>query len=900
MDLSAGNLRLQFHTWTGMRLEVRGVPVIRESHAYIVTPGWTRVALNTQQSSAIVTRESATAGTAVYETKEALVAFRFVVSPDDTFQVTTTYAAKTDDPLEIEYGAAKLNANILQGAKFSAQTVSGRVTGEVPVAPRGNGIVVNRLAPQLSAITFETRIGRISATVQGADDSASNMLLFDARGESSEWAEKNPVFWMGLNSPLGKVSRTPRTCTVTWSFEVRERNPIEALPAVSRSVPGEALRVPYAPDLPVIPRPKHFAPTATRLRLDGGAAIVIPDHPSEEAKQAARQLQSDFKGIWGIPAGIHRQKPPARFRGAVVWLGLPKQIAAAEIPSQAEGYWLGVRGREVFILGADPRGVYYGAQTLRQLVRVDEQGVYIRGVTVKDWPSLRVRGVHWYGGPQSFAFHRRMMDRIVGPFKMNTMVYEASDTEWESQPKIWNPSVTASKAEVRRTVNYARSHFLEPIPLIQSLGHLRWLFRNDQNLDIVSDPRNPYAYDPTNPRTYDVILPIFQEAIDLFNPRYFHIGHDEVDTTGQFPREGVSESATDLLIADTKRLHGWLKERGVRTMMAGDMLLHYPDEASDAGNATMAEARIRRNALPKDIIITDWHYVAGPDYPSVKILQNTGFDVIGFTWHNPANIQNYSRVLEREKALGLIQSTWAGYVMTPEIVKGPEFRQFVAYLLAAEFAWTGGHPGLSGLGYVPDDAFLAAWDRKPVDRKSYAGFTLDLAGVRNARPWEWLPASDGEERSGDFPAGKKVHEGVTFDLSGPAWLSGALNPERTWPGSLEIPVDGAPLSELHFVWGTTFTAATNEPVARLKVLYTNGHTEEVSIVYGSQIRAFNDPRTSGQLSTVWKGQGPHGQPASARRWTWRNPRPEVSIRSVELVSLDTEAAPVLLAVTGIR
>src|SRR5690606_652680 len=108
-------------------------------------------------------------------------------------------------------------------------------------------------------------------------------------------------------------------------------------------------------------------------------------------------------------------------------------------------------------------------------------------------------------------------------------------------------------------------YFVDLIPLIQSLGHSEWIFTNGHNLDIAEDPDMPYAYSPTNPRTYDFIFSVYQEALDFFQPKGFHIGHDEVTMRGRFPYRSRESgmSATDLILMDTIKLNDWFRERGV-------------------------------------------------------------------------------------------------------------------------------------------------------------------------------------------------------------------------------------------------------------------------------------------------------------------------------------------------
>ncbi|HEY3411937.1 MAG TPA: glycoside hydrolase family 20 zincin-like fold domain-containing protein [Armatimonadota bacterium] len=916
-DLSAGHLRFSLSKSSGMELTVRGVPFIRESTFYIVKPGWTGAYLNQDKDDPEVTTSSegrTKVATATFDKLNAYAKYRFEVRPDDTFKVTLTFASKGPESV-VEYDAGYLNANILQGAKFTAETVKGKVSGVVPLFAKSADQVESKLAPNMSHAVFETAFGRIEMTVEGTSDITKSLTLFDARKGGQDWARKNPIFWLGIGVPAPALPPGEHTITITWKFgEPAQRTVVASAAGKAKVVPVKVAQSPFVVETPVIPRPKEMKPgkaLAPFRVMPGKTRILISDTASEEEIQGARELVAEFKEFWSVPVRIEKVNV-ATWSGETDNDAIELFLGSALLPpprsgevervrhiretlSHPESYFMGSQLGGVAVLGGDPHGVYYGVQTLKQLIRVDAKGVYIKPVEISDWPSLSMRGVHWFGGPDAWPFHKKMIDRVLSAFKMNTMVFQCDYTQWATQPKIWSSERSSTKADVKKAVDYARAHFIEPIPLVNTLGHSEWLFWNNQNLDICADPSKPFAYDPENPKTYEIVMPIMQEAVDLFQPKYFHIGHDEVTMSGQFPKAGSKKTAGELILADTNKMHDWLAAKGIKTMMWGDMLLH-ETEVTDAGLApTKADAVARRAGVPKDTIIADWHYQGSdPAFPSVAILQKDGFQVLGTTWYDWGNIQNFSRVLNKEKSLGFLQSTWAGYNMFPDIVKGDSFNQFVAYLLGAEYAWNGGKPNVADLGYRPDDAFLAVWDRRPVSMVKRAGFTVDFG----------VPSSESRVPSTIPELGTRKSEpmalsGITFRQSTPIWLDGALNPPGEWPKSVTITLNRK-AADLHFLWGATFAAAKDTPVATLKVTYTDGATVQAPIAYGRQIFAFTDAQAGPQTTTAWTGTTPRGQSASVRRWMWTNPNPAKAIKSVTLSSAQSEAAPVLLGLTGIE
>jgi hexosaminidase len=274
----------------------------------------------------------------------------------------------------------------------------------------------------------------------------------------------------------------------------------------------------------------------------------------------------------------------------------------------------------------------------------------------------------------------------------------------------------------------------------------------------------------------------------------------------------------------------------------------------------------------------------------VDVWQKEGFQVIGTSWYDWGNVQKFAKVLTDRKAMGLLQSTWAGWAMSVPLVSTGAYNQFVAYLLAAEEAWNGGVP-VESLGYNPDDAFRQMWDRKPIDPNVYPGFSVGL-GPGNAGWWSWMPRTS----SGEGPSGALASGGVAFEVGGPIVLNSRLLPGR--PAAVSVTLDRA-ASELQFLWAATHIAADGDLVATLRVTYADGTVEEAPLTYGNQFFAFTDTRGGASVTTAWRGKTPDGRPAVIRRWAWVNERPDATIASVSLISAGAESAPVLLGVTGV-
>ena len=95
-----------------------------------------------------------------------------------------------------------------------------------------------------------------------------------------------------------------------------------------------------------------------------------------------------------------------------------------KVPTQDESYYLEVNSRGITLVGADSVGLYYGLQSLRQLL-ASNQVPYCK---ITDYPSVGLRGVveGFYGNPYSHS-DRIEQFKFYGRIKLNTYIYGPKD-----------------------------------------------------------------------------------------------------------------------------------------------------------------------------------------------------------------------------------------------------------------------------------------------------------------------------------------------------------------------------------------------------------------------------------------------------------------------------------------
>ncbi|MCS6920293.1 MAG: beta-N-acetylhexosaminidase, partial [Fimbriimonadales bacterium] len=636
----------------------------------------------------------------------------------------------------------------------------------------------------------------------------------------------------------------------------------------------------------LIPPPKILwrdAGEPFRLPAERTAAILIE---SDEYRPAADALARELQR-YGINSAVRVAPPEA---GAIFLGGSPALQRRHPVPDQQGAYYLEVDSSGVKVVGRLPEGAFHGVQTLMQLLQPTLGALQAAPLRIIDYPHLKWRGVHLFGSTQA-GFLPRLIENVIAHVKFNHLVIECGYGQWESIRDAW-VDISAPKDLLREAVQVSRRNLLEPIPLIQSLGHMYWVFRNDANKQLAEDPDTPWAIAPRNPATRPFLQRLYDEVFEVFQPRYFHAGLDEVTLRGRFPNrpESVGASVAELFTEHTEWVHGELKRRGIEKMlMWGDVLLA-PGEANDGGAhaKSPAEANFTRERLSKlkDLVICDWHYTpAEPEqYISLPTLQNAGFsEIIATTWYNPRNIATFAKAARQRRIAGLLQSTWAGYSLNERTLQGLELRQFVAYVIAGAYAWDTDLPMPEQLPYDFERLFIERYYREPISLSAQAGFVVDLSRAYN------YDLTQLSTLFAQLPSGEARLSGHRFTLSSARGLMLA-----SYLAPSELPKEATlmlnrPVRTLYLLHTTGWQTESGKEVGRMVVQYADGTQAEQSVIYGVHLRAWNDPLYALQGLPLWRARDDSGNRATLRLLQWNNPRPEASIRSIEFRAADPVA-----------
>lgn len=674
--------------------------------------------------------------------------------------------------------------------------------------------------------------------------------------------------------------------------------------------------------------------------------IIVGDNATEEDLFAARELNEELRARYGTPLDVVRAGDIADPAGHIV---IGERGSSAHLDrlglsgvQQPEGYTLRVTRANIVITGADRRGTFNGVQTLRQLLRPAPSGAgqrpggvlaVVREVTIRDWPDHAVRAVHVLLDSASGEFHSALIERVLAPYKFNTLIVEAEDVQWESGRPFWTPDPRgATKAQIQKVLEVARQHHIQIIPLIATLGHSEWVFaglrdealcaqlayipkrlRDAGNTQVTCDRARgvyPAVYDPERtvslngaPATLNeaLIFPILREALALFRPTYVHLGHDEVRGPSGLRYD------MDLYLRDVITLSRFLRASGARPMVWGDVLWERRTEA--AADPLFQE-------LPRDLAIVHWKYEDVREYPELAYFRRAGFPVLGATWYRQHNNYWFSRAAKTADAIGMVRTTWTGHFQNQGALTRA-YQQLYTYLSAAAYFWTVDRPAPDR---APKEAELArrfadAWTAGARASSPISGALVDLAGVATQRHVDddgagWLgKGPDYDLRA--VPAGRPRFGGVLFEVLDPrrnkgksiVMLKGERDVAAAMPERVTIPWRGRTgcVVFLH----TALDRAINfgDVIGRYAVTLTGGRREVIDLRYGQNIGSWLWDAERGIASieqeVAWSGSTRAGNDVHLQMLRWANPSPQTPLESIELSSTDGRASPVVFAITAL-
>lgn len=478
----------------------------------------------------------------------------------------------------------------------------------------------------------------------------------------------------------------------------------------------------------IIPRPKSLKEMAGEFKINKHTAMIIP-----EGDTLVGEIAVDFAARLKKCAGID-----IKVRSSPSTETIPNSIIFKKSEGMAhEEYILHVTPQNIVITATTPNGMYYGIQTIHQLLPAQIYGeTKARGLKwevpcceIRDAPMFPYRGlmldVGRYFMPKELVM--KFID-VMSMHKQNFFHWHLTEDQgWRIEIKKY-PRLTEigavrkespigetkegdgiphggfyTQEDVKEVVEYARKRYVTVVPEIELPGHATAAIAAYPELSCFPD--REYEVATTWGIKKDVFCPsattfrfledVFTELFDLFPSPYYHVGGDEC------PRDRWKESPycqdlmkilgieneDELQTFFVQRMAKFLKEKGNKTVIGWDEII---DGGAVPGTIVMSyRGRVPGiRAVHKSmytVMATIWwnyldYYQEDPDTEELCMFPFLPLEKVYHYFPVPDTIpQQYHRYF-----IGQQGNLWTEYIATP---RRAEYMAFPRAVAMSEVAW---------------------------------------------------------------------------------------------------------------------------------------------------------------------------------------------------------------------
>ncbi len=362
--------------------------------------------------------------------------------------------------------------------------------------------------------------------------------------------------------------------------------------------------------LHVIPYPQKVELGGADFILQNKLTIVLDKNATKVDRKTAELLTTELAEKWGITASLSDAQGVSSI--LLTRSNVPKAITD-------QGYIINTNAGVLTIQAKDEDGLFYGVQTLLQIIKKSRGETFVPGMRITDWPDVKIRAVHYdTKHHQDKASYVKSFIRDMAKYKINMLVWEWEDKlAYKSHPEIGAPGAFTIE-EMQEFTRYAREHHIELTPLVQGLGHVSFILKWPKYKDLREVADSDWEFCPAKEGTYDLLFALWDEAIEATpGSKYIHIGSDETFELGlctdcQAKAEDVGNSGLYHIFAEKAAEH--LKKR--RKIMLWERPMGWSENRSPIMNMEP----------DMNLVLTESYNYETPDFKYAKEAKDMGFE----------------------------------------------------------------------------------------------------------------------------------------------------------------------------------------------------------------------------------------------------------------------------------
>lgn len=344
--------------------------------------------------------------------------------------------------------------------------------------------------------------------------------------------------------------------------------------------------------------------------------------------------------------------------------GIPLYITVDQ--NGSEEYRLRIDEKGIVIRAGSEAGAFYAIQTLKQIIANGS----IPYLEIYDKPDFEYRGFYHditRGKIPTVETMKQLIDQMAY-YKLNSLqLYVEHVYEFEECRELNETCGYYTKAEMQELDQYCKERFIDFIPSLSTFGHLCELLELDQykHLRVLKDfvpcenrwheRMAHHTLNPLLPESEALVKSLIDQYVPAFTSETFNICCDETfDLT-------LLDSDMDtgkLYVEFSRKIIDYVKSKGKKVMMWGDVLLEYPECIKD---------------MPDDVLYLNWDYAVNTPEEKVRKFSESGRRQIvcpgTSSWSRlcenvAVEEQNISRMAEfgfKYGAMGVLNTNWGDW-----------------------------------------------------------------------------------------------------------------------------------------------------------------------------------------------------------------------------------------------
>jgi hexosaminidase len=286
----------------------------------------------------------------------------------------------------------------------------------------------------------------------------------------------------------------------------------------------------FARGYDVIPLPQQVELKGGDFEFGGGWRLDLGSGVKADGV-AVESLKEGLSSRDGIALEVGK-----RGRGKTIELTIrPGSVRIGEATDrnrsalEEQAYRLDLGANGIRITANATAGLFYGVETLVQLVKARQNKLWLPEAEITDWPDLELRNIYWDDN-----HHLEHVDvlkaalRQAAFYKVNGFVIKLNGHfQYKSAPALVEP-YALSPEQLQELTDYGLRYHVQLIPYVDGPAHDAWILKHPEYAKLGAFPDSNYEFCTTNPGTYKLLFGMYQDLMDANKGvKYFHFGGDE-------------------------------------------------------------------------------------------------------------------------------------------------------------------------------------------------------------------------------------------------------------------------------------------------------------------------------------------------------------------------------------